>query len=151
MHEWGFATRREALADLGSDHDQWAYAYAKPSGMLKALAVLPPDTEDTETQPYIIETNAAGADVIYTNQETAVLRFIVRITDPTRFSPLFVEALSWLLASKLAGPVLKGETGAAAAKSALQMFGAQFRLATVSDANQQHKRPEQQAAWIAGR
>jgi hypothetical protein len=152
MHEWNFATKRVALADLGSDWDQWGYAYAKPNNMLKALAVLPAGAgADTETQPYAIEVNADDADVIYTNQEGAVLRFISRVTDPTKFSPLFVEALTWLLASKLAGPVLKGETGAAAAKAAFQMFGTQFRLAITSDANQQRKQPEAQAAWIAGR
>ena len=35
-------------------------------------------------------------------------------------------ALAWLLASHLAGPILKGETGAAAAKSCMQMFNTIF-------------------------
>ena len=49
MHEWRFATKRVMLALTASDTFEWAYAYALPSGMLRALAVLP-------------ETSSADAD-----------------------------------------------------------------------------------------
>ena len=152
MHEWGFATRRIALADLGSDWPQWAYGYAKPNDALKCLAVLDPNAiDDADPQHYVLESLSDGSGLIYTNQENAVLRYMARVTDPTRFSPLFVEALSWLLASKLAGPVLKGETGATAAKATYKMFNTVMAQATTSDASQQHKRPEQHAPWIVAR
>ena len=60
-------------------------------------------------------------------------------------------ALGWLLASYLAGPVLKGDAGAAAAKSAYQNFLVTFSLAKTSDANQRKVRPEHSPAWIARR
>lgn len=152
MHEWGFATRRIALADLGSDWPQWAYAYAKPNDALKCLAVLDPEADDDlDPKPYLLEAQDDGSGLIYTNQENAVLRYTTRVTDTTRFSPLFVETLSWLLASKLGGPVLKGETGAAASRAAYKMFNTLIGQASVSDSNQQHKRPEVQAAWITAR
>ena len=62
-----------------------------------------------------------------------------------------VSRLTPEIIEKTVNAVLKGETGAAAAKAAFQMFGTQFRLAITSDANQQRKQPEAQAAWIAGR
>lgn len=151
LHEWGFATRRATLADLGSDWSQWAYAYAKPADMLKALAVLPPDTEDNKTQPYKIEVNLEGADVIYTNQAEAVLRYTKLVTDPTKFSPLFTMALSRLLASMLAGPVLKGETGETVGKRQYEVFLGVLARASTSDANQQHNPPDHSVGWIAGR
>ena len=115
-------------------------------GVLSATA-----SNDDETQPYEAESDANGAAIILTNQEDASLRFVARVTDTTKFSPLFVDALAWLLASYLAGPVLKGDAGAAMAKTCLQSFMLAFSNAKVSDANQRKVRPEHTPAWIAGR
>ena len=45
-------------------------------------------------------------EIILTNEPDAVLLFTARVTDPARFSALFTDALVFLLASYLAGPVL---------------------------------------------
>lgn len=152
MHAWKFATRRVLLAQLATDTWGWAFAYAEPTGVLKLLAVLPASaSNDAETQDFEPESDATGAAIILTNQESASLRFVARVTDTTKFSPLFVDALAWLLASYLAGPVLKGDAGAKAAKSCYQSFLVAFSLAKTSDANQRKVRPDHSPAWIAGR
>lgn len=152
MHAWKFATRRVLLAKLTVESWDWAFAYAEPTGALKLLGVLSATaSNDDETQPYEAESAANGAAIILTNQEGASLRFVARVTDTTKFSPLFVDALAWLLASYLAGPVLKGDAGAAMAKACLQSFMLAFSNAKVSDANQRKVRPEHTPAWIAGR
>jgi hypothetical protein len=152
MHAWKFATRRVLLAKLTVPSWDWSFAYAEPTGALKLLGVLPAAaSNDAETQPYEAESDATGAAIILTNQEGASLRFVARVTDTTKFSPLFVDALAWLLASYLAGPVLKGDAGAAMAKACLQSFMLAFSNARVSDANQRKVRPEHTPAWIAGR
>lgn len=152
MHAWKFATRRVQLAPLAVPSWDWSFAYAEPTGALKLLGVLSATaSNDDETQPYEAESDANGAAIILTNQEDASLRFVARVTDTTKFSPLFVDALAWLLASYLAGPVLKGDAGAAMAKSCLQSFALAFSSAKVSDANQRKVRPEHTPAWIAGR
>lgn len=152
MHAWKFATRRVLLAKLTVESWDWAFAYAEPTGALKLLGVLSATaSNDDETQPYEAESAANGAAIILTNQEDASLRFVARVTDTTKFSPLFVDALAWLLASYLAGPVLKGDAGAAMAKACLQSFMLAFSNAKVSDANQRKVRPEHTPAWIAGR
>lgn len=152
MHAWKFATRRVLLAKLTVESWDWAFAYAEPTGALKLLGVLSATaSNDDETQPYEAESAANGAAIILTNQEDASLRFVARVTDTTKFSPLFVDALAWLLASYLAGPVLKGDAGAAMAKTCLQSFMLAFSNAKVSDANQRKVRPEHTPAWIAGR
>ena len=152
MHAWKFATRRVLLAKLTVESWDWAFAYAEPTGALKLLGVLSATaSNDDETQPYEAESDATGAAIILTNQESASLRFVARVTDTTKFSPLFVDALAWLLASYLAGPVLKGDAGAAMAKTCLQSFMLAFSNAKVSDANQRKVRPEHTPAWIAGR
>jgi hypothetical protein len=152
MHAWKFATRRVLLAKLTVESWDWAFAYAEPTGALKLLGVLSATaSNDDETQPYEAESAANGTSIILTNQEGASLRFVARVTDTTKFSPLFVDALAWLLASYLAGLVLKGDAGAAMAKTCLQSFMLAFSNAKVSDANQRKVRPEHTPAWIAGR
>ncbi len=152
MHAWKFATRRVLLAQLTTDTWNWSFAYAEPTDALKLLAVLPASaSSDADTQDYEAETDGSGAPIILTNQEGASLRYIAHVTDTTVFSPLFVDALAWLLASYLAGPVLKGDAGAAMAKACLQSFMLALSNAKVSDANQRKVRPEHNPAWIAGR
>lgn len=147
MHAWRFATQRQALAALAEPSWDWAFAYAEPTGTLKLLAVLPMTaTSDDETQPFDSESGVIRSDC-----ENASLKFIARVSDTTKFPPLFVDALAWLLASYLAGPVLKGEAGAAAAKSCLQSFAMAMSSAKVSDANQRKVRPRHTPGWIAGR
>lgn len=152
MHPWKFATRRVQLAKLTVPSWNWACAYAEPADALRLLAVLPPDARsDDDTLPFEAESDASGAAIILTNQEDACLRYIGRVTDTTKFPPLFVDALAWLLASYLAGPVLKGDAGAVMAKACYQSFIFVFNQARVSDANQRKERPEHTPGWIAGR
>jgi len=151
-HEWKFATRRAVLAQLAVESFDWQFAYAEPAGAIKLLAVIPHTAgRDAKTSQYIAEGAEDGTPLILTDLEDATVRYIARVTDTTKFSPLFVDALAWLLASYLAGPVLKGDTGAAAAKSCYQMARTVLSQATVSDANQQHVQPEHNPDWIAGR
>lgn len=152
MHAWSFATRTAALTALGTAPDGWSYSYALPNGCLKPLRVYPPGgRQDLDALPFEVEVLADGQPVLLTDCPDATLRFVSRITDTARFSLLAVEALSWLLASMLAGPVIKGDTGAAAAKSCYQVFLSRFADATSADANKSRVRLDPQPAWITGR
>lgn len=184
MHDWGFATRRATLALASSNPSStWLYAYAQPADMLNPLAVLDMAAADDtavglvpygqwqETplpgggvngytpQPFVVEIAADGTELILTNQVNAVLRYVARVTDTTRFSPLFNMTLGWSLASMLAGPIIKGEAGHAEAIRCIQMaFGKDgasgwFGKAVASDANQRRNttRDRHQVAWINGR
>jgi len=104
MHNWTFAVVRVALAEVDNDlADVWAYAYAMPSDIVRAMAVYPYEcTDDDKGADYIIESG-----VIYTNESAATIRYVAKVTDTTKFTPMFVSALSWLLASYLVGPVTK--------------------------------------------
>lgn len=108
-HAWGFATRRVALALLSeSDVAHWRYLYAKPGLCVTPLGVyLPEEYDDANTQDYVLESNSAGAEVIYSNVEDAVLKYVHQVEDTTRFSALFVVALGVLLGSYLARVIPK--------------------------------------------
>jgi hypothetical protein len=176
-HPWSFATRRAALVLLTETNDQWLYVYAVPNLMVKVLAVIPPEadndystlssysTDNGDTynadlgsqagsyvpQPFCLETLSTGVPVILTNQEDAVLRYQVSVTDPTKFSALFKLCLSWLLASMLAGPIIKGDVGAAEGKRCYQMFQAHLNAASVTDSNQRKINANHVVSWLAGR
>lgn len=102
-------------------------------------------------QPYSIETDADGNPIILTNQQNAVLRFTIEANDPTKYSPLFVLALSYLLASMLAGPIIKGDQGVAVSTAMLKMFEALELQAEASDASQRRTVVRQSVPWMAGR
>lgn len=152
MHSWDFATRRAALALVAATPpSSWTYAYALPSDCLRALAVLDVNFDERNTQNYVIESDSDGNRVLYTNQITATLRYTVKITNTAKFTPLFVDTLSWLLASYLAGPVIKGAEGIAAARQASQTFSAQLANAKLSNANQEQEQQRHVPSSIAAR
>lgn len=118
---WAFALKRAALAEVTNPSTVWAYAYAKPSNCLRALRILRPSiaatvftqdllvephTDDRGTAPFDIE-----GDVVLTNDPDAVLLYVQDVTDSTKFPASFTSALSYLLASYLAGPIIKGNEG----------------------------------------
>lgn len=193
MANWGFATRRVALAmvdnptlDLAEAADPtatrgtWRYAYALPNAVINVLGVLSAEAADDycenfglaeqdcfhlfrqgwqplpaggnyTPQPYSIESAADGSQIVLTNVENAVMRYTTLVQDTTKFSPLFMLALSYLLASMLAGPIIKGDAGAAMATQMLQLFGSFKAQAVASDANQRKANVEPVVSWIRGR
>lgn len=171
LHTWGFSTTRTTLSLLTSGWPEWTYCYAQPADALNLIAVLPPESDDDYSgqygvttanvpltgggqyvpQPYSAESLDDGTLVIYTDQENAVLRYTQRVTDTTKFSPLFITTLSWHLASMLAGPLIKGDEGRAESKRCAQMMQAYLAKAAVSDANQRKIRPVQNVGWMTGR
>lgn len=174
MHTWGFATKRVQPALLAETPPApWAYAYQAPSDVLNFLSITDPNATDDysqglqmygsvtgasqyevglyTTQPFAVEMDNFGNQIILTNQQNAMLRYSGRVTDTTTFGPLFIEALTKLLKSKLAGPVVKGAEGRAEAKSAMQEFMVALGTATASDSNQHKTHPAQSVSWIANR
>jgi hypothetical protein len=139
QHAWGFATARGPLTSLTETVTGWSYVYSAPSDMLKPQAVLYDGWTKDADDPieFTVEIDDNGQTRILTNIEVTTLRYTRKIVDTGKFSPLFVDALAWMLASKLAGPVLKGEAGRQATISCFQMFRALVGGAATSDANAQ--------------
>ncbi len=102
-------------------------------------------------QPYTIETAADGSQIILTNCVDAVLRYTLMVADTTKFGPMFTLALSYLLSSMLAGPIIKGDAGAAQAAKQLLLFKDWEQQAEASDAYQRKLNIEPSVSWIRGR
>ena len=101
-HPWNFAITRASLTQL-SDSPVYGYDYqfALPTDPY-CLRVLAMEYED-----YIfkVENYSTQGRVLLTDEETAKIIYIARITDTTLFDSLFVDTLITKLASDLAYPV----------------------------------------------
>lgn len=162
LHPWTFATKRVAVAEVDNTlSDDWTYAYALPSTCIRPLAALYPgvpvrafsNETDAESYPYAVEADADGNLVLYTNVETATLRYIDLVTDSTKYTPLFVTCFSRLLASYLAGPILKGDAGRREALAQLKLFEVEFSKAASRNSNIGKRSGYQNGlpSWIAAR
>lgn len=162
---WSFCTRRKLLALVANwSSGKWAYAYAVPSEMLHPISVSHPEASSDQVDvlglrpgaPFQLEGTDTGQVVILTNQPDAELRYTIRVRDTTKFSAQFVEALSWRLASMLAGPILKGEAGIKMTQSCLQIAISLGGEAAVKNANSSQEERGQGGrghvpSWIGAR
>jgi hypothetical protein len=99
-HRWNFAIRRETLTQNATPPAfDWMFAYQLPVDCLRVLQV-----NRFERGRRIRAWEVAGR-LLLTNDETAFVRYIVRVTDCNQFDALFVEALALKLASKIARPL----------------------------------------------
>lgn len=161
----------------------WLYAYISPSDCLTIQRVYDPSASDdfvtgipqpydgfwpgsssypasssgmtgvVTAKPFAVETDANGDDIIYSNQANAAIAYTAQITDTTKFSAPFIVAHAWLLASYLAGPIIKGTEGIKMAQACLKAFASAKVAAAESDANERRVDSINSATapWMAGR
>lgn len=157
MHEWNFATKRQALAAYSeNDRGDWEYKYALPAKLLKVIDI---NFEDTFQLPpemakrlydYEISVDTNGNKCLYTNIENATIRYVSEV-EPVMFPTLFTIALAWKMSSILAGALIKGNEGIKMTQSCEQM-AMQYLLQAIShDARQHQEYREQIPEWIRGR
>lgn len=111
--DWNFARRRIALAEIVSTQkpDYWAHAYAFPAACAKPRWIEVPGLRTPHSEARIrFETageNLSTGDrrVIYTNQPSAILVYTKYVEDAGMFDEHFSQALAWLLAANIGGPL----------------------------------------------
>lgn len=172
---WKFATKRRPLF-LARENDTtaWDYAYSKPADALRVLSIVPAGQSDdyiappqlsftsrealglmlgsaVVPQPYVQGVLLDGTQVIYTNVPDAEIRYVARVLDTSRYPDTFVMAVSWYLASLLAGVTVKGTAGAALGDRCVRMAQSFIAAAGSSDGNQQKVELDPSASWIQAR
>lgn len=144
-HDWSFASTKDTMAELSVEDFKWRHVFALPNNCIALRAVGYQDSAlyaFDERGPYFERGALAdGTQVLYTNEPTPFARFTRRVVDPTRYNVLFTQALVTLLAAYLAGPVIKGRSGAQMGQVLMQDFMAQVGRAVASDANQSNYKP----------
>lgn len=131
-YPWLFARAVAVLAEVTNVwEERWQYTYTRPSDCLKPRRlILELDlADDIVDVPYSI-----GDGLIFCDQSPAKLEYTRRFEDPTKFPPLFLDALSWALATKIAMPLTRDQS---IRKDAFQISGQTLGAAQVADANEE--------------
>lgn len=144
---WTFASKRFELPKTDPPPPYgYANRYRLPSEVLRVIEVNKIDYYDP-TRDWQKE-----GDSIVTNDNECRTRCIVQITDPTLFSPLFVQALAQRLAADLAVPITQSR---ALQGDHWQLYTAKMREAKALDGMQgKSKRARsrylENARWSSG-
>ncbi len=106
-HPWNFAITRATLAQLSTTPAyEYAYQYSLPTDpyCLRVLSM--------EYQDYVfkIEHLAGTGRVLLTDESTAKILYIARVSDTAQFDSLFVDTLTAKMASELSFPVTNSVT-----------------------------------------
>ena len=143
-HDWTFATARAKLQqDAIIPAYGFDYAYPVPSDFIRILAAT--------TGDYDVE-NDSGAQVYYrfeggrilSNAENMNLKYVYRVAEPGRFSPLFALAVSGALAVKLAAALTKS---ASTLQGMTQLAELWLSRAKASDNHQAGIETQRRSSW----
>lgn len=165
QHNWSFALKRQRLAQVTNNSIGWLYAYALPGDCLKPVRVITaqlyanifqaPESypapiyasfDDSAQAPYTVEDN-----VLYSNEPEAVLLYKRDVVDTSRFTPMFVNALSYMLASYIAGPIIRGKDGSSTAQGLRELARSIGSQAAISNSNMQSSTAGHTAGHLTAR
>lgn len=146
-HPWQFALRRTALVLSEEEpNDQWAYAYAVPSSMVRPYALLPDGAaKDTDGVEYVIED-----DVIFTNAEAPVLLYVTSEISLGSMPPSVASAVSWRLAYLLSGAIMKAD-GATRDYLDKKAISEMMRAASIDAMSRKQREVDHTPSWISAR
>lgn len=149
QYPWRFAGKTASLAEIANDKTgRWAHAYQRPNDCLKLRWLRP---GYSEVEPQISETiypHDAEGEKIYTDLSPAFMRYTQRLTDPTKFTALFIDALSWHLAVRLAMPLTHDPKVRA---DAWQVAKQQQASAEMHDANEVRENSDHESDLVEAR
>lgn len=171
LGDWTFPKTRAVLAEVDNVSAIWTYAYAIPADCINALRILRPDSTTNsismsdpfgslypQVPSYFIAIDeSAGApfeldgNVLRTNEPDATLIYARDITDSAQFSNSFVVAISYMLASYLSGPIVKGLPGIQLGKALRQEATAMASASSANEANNGMQINEPVAAQLRAR
>ena len=159
---WGFNRKIRALSVLTTEIFNWAYAYQYPTDCLKIHRLVGAHEEllnadadvvsrlldsqllplrDLRTQtPYEVF-NFDNNKTIGANEAELRIDYSAKITDPNLFSVDFIMALSHLLSSELAIPIIGAEVGRQLRSDSLQLYKQYLDAAMANDLNDGYDEP----------
>jgi hypothetical protein len=150
--DWGFARKRAALA-LHSDYPpegRWSFRYQYPADCLKAREIQNPFGTKANAIPFSIErATSSPVKTILTDAEDAVLVYTFDLEDTSLFSNYFIDALSHLIASRLAPPITGNHKDVK--EYEFQVYVAMLRVAAAHDANENVDDEPRDPDWIRTR
>ena len=158
VHDWGFARLRRTLALHGDTISEtasdplagvWGFRYEYPDNCVKARKIQDPNAPPGDLVPFNVETSLNGQEkTILTSMEDAVLVYTFDQQATELFTPLFVQALSHLLASQIAFAVTNIRK---IKQEQLRAYFFVLGSAAAEDINEGVADPVRDADWIRDR
>lgn len=145
---WHFAKRDAELAEIGTVPLGWAFQYAYPADSVAIRKILISPRDDDPVPFELAHSDVNDTIVILTDREAAFIEYTKQVTNTILFSPLFVSALSFKIASYIAMP-LSGKQELR--DEALSLYNLMISKARASSLNQGQKDESPDASWISGR
>lgn len=115
-YAWNFASYTVALSLVSQNPTpQWAYSYAYPANAFRIQKILGPvrNEQRKDRISWHVESDGNGGMLIFTDYQDTTNGTLAVITiddtDPTHWTPAFVKAVSYLLASYVGPRVTSGD------------------------------------------
>ena len=138
---WPFATKYKnpgLVTDFTADDDatlEWDYAYRYPTDCLFVRRVMGNGGRTSAVRvPFRIVSDDTGR-LIYTDMEDAKIEYTAKVTDPVKFPPDFMLALSERLAAYAAPSLTRGDSAGLGVRS-LELYAIELNIATANALNE---------------
>ena len=159
---FGFNRRLTAMQVLTTEIFNWSYAYQYPVDCLKIHRLVGAHEEllnaDADVISRMIDSqllpigdlrhqipyevfNFDNNKVIGTNEDELRIDYAVKVTDPNLFTADFILALSHLLTSEIAIPIVGAEMGRQIRSDSLQIYKEYLNSAITNDLNDSYNAP----------
>lgn len=159
---WGFNRKIRALAVLTTEIFNWAYAYQYPTDCLKIHRLVGAHEEllnadadvvsrlldsqllplkDLRTQTPFEVFNFDNNKTIGANEANLRIDYVAKITDPNLFTADFIMALSHLLTSEIAVPLVGVKEGRQIRQDSLTLYKSYLDAAIANDMNDNYDSP----------
>jgi len=103
LHPWNWATAYQTLTrSPDAPAMKWAYQYALPT---QPWCIKVRGTDRGNGARFEVGTNAQGERVLYSDDASVKIEYTARVDDLGSWSPLALQVLMKLMASKLAKPI----------------------------------------------
>lgn len=134
------------------DYYEYAYAYRYPADALGVVGVqngVSRFARTTTRVPWKIQSDDDGR-LLYMDQADAIVEYVVRITDPSRYPPDFTQALALKLSAYLA-PSLTGGDPTKLRERNLGLYARQFGITITRNANERQADVQVESGFIDAR
>lgn len=159
---WGFNRKIRALSLLTTDIFNWAYAYQYPTDCLKIRRLVGAHEELSNANADVVSRlidsqllplrdirsqipfevfNFSDNKTIGSNEADLRIDYSAKVTDPNLFTPDFILALSHLISSEVAIPIVGVETGRQLRDDSLQLYKHYLDAAMANDLNDEYSEP----------
>ena len=133
---WSFTQSQKTLALRSGTIHGYLYIYDYPNDCLQINELFASESPIAQFEiPYKVM-NIDGEVVIVSNYQNLIINYTMKVENPRLFPILFQSALSHLLASEIAIPIIGTEKGNALRMAELQLYNQIINKAMAEDANQ---------------